>query len=203
MRLGIIISIAVQTIYASFECALENFTKNIDTPTVLWLTGLSGAGKSTIAIGVQEQLLAAGNKVCILDGDELRRGLCSDLGFTDADRVENIRRAAEVARMMVNSGTTVIVALISPFRTDRMLAAKRIGQSRFLEIHINTPLEVAEQRDVKGLYQKARAGQLKNFTGIDSPYEVPESPALTITTTDESAEQSVERVLLLLRHSKV
>lgn len=182
---------------------MKNFTKNIDTPAVLWLTGLSGAGKSTIAIGVQEQLLAAGNKVCILDGDELRRGLCSDLGFTDADRVENIRRAAEVARMMVNSGTLVIVALISPFRTDRLLAAKRIGESRFLEIHISTPLEVAEKRDVKGLYQKARAGQLKNFTGIDSPYEIPESPALTITTTDESAEQSVERVLSLLKNTSL
>lgn len=168
-------------------------------PSVLWLTGLSGAGKTTIALGVQKHLIGSGAQVCILDGDELRKGLCKDLGFSNADRAENIRRTAEIARLMVDAGMVVLVALISPFRAERVNAASTIGTSRFYEIHIDTALEVAERRDVKGLYKNARAGRLTNFTGIDSPYEIPESPALTITTTHETVEQSVAQMVHFLK----
>lgn len=172
-------------------------------PSVLWLTGLSGAGKTTIALGVQKYLFDSGRPVCILDGDELRKGLCKDLGFSDADRAENVRRAAEIARFMVEAGMMVIVALISPFTAERLNAANIIGADRFFEIHIDTALETAERRDVKGLYKSARAGRLKNFTGIDSPYEVPGSPALTITTTHETVEQSVARMVNFLKAESI
>lgn len=168
------------------------------TPAVLWLTGLSGAGKSTIAVTVAEQLRAAGRPCYVLDGDRLRQDLCKDLGFSDADRAENTRRTAAVAALMVDAGLTVIVALISPFQADREAARATIGADRFLEIHIDTPLAVAEKRDVKGLYQKARSGQISQFTGIDSPYEAPVAPALRIRTEHESPEQSAARVMALL-----
>tara|TARA_R100001039_G_C1850520_1_gene110741 strand:+ start:2716 stop:3243 length:528 start_codon:yes stop_codon:yes gene_type:complete len=164
----------------------------------LWLTGLSGAGKTTIAVKVAEQLRAAGRPCCILDGDRLRQDLCKDLGFSDTDRAENMRRTATVAALMADAGLTVIVALISPFQDGREAARASIGADRFLEIHIDAPLAVVERRDVKGLYQKARNGQLSQVTGIDSPYEAPLAPALRIQTEHETPEQSVARVMTLL-----
>ena len=136
---------------------------------VVWLTGLSGSGKSTIANLVEKKLLADGRYTYLLDGDNVRHGLNKDLGFTDADRVENIRRVAEVARLMVDAGLIVLVSFISPFRAERQMARDLMAPGEFIEVYVDTPLEVAEARDVKGLYKKARAGELKNFTGIDSP----------------------------------
>ena len=167
-------------------------------PAVLWLTGLSGAGKTTIAREVEQQLRAEGRACYLLDGDCIRRGLSQDLGFSDADRVENIRRVAEVAHLMMDAGLIVLVALISPFRAERSTAQQTVGKDRFFEIYIDTPLAVAEQRDVKGLYKRARSGELKNFTGIDSPYEAPAAPALTINTETESPQQSAARVMAFL-----
>lgn len=168
-------------------------------PVVLWFTGLSGAGKSTIANQVERQLFAMGRHSYLLDGDNVRHGLNRDLGFTDADRVENIRRVAEVARLMIDSGLIVLTAFISPFRAERIQAKQTIGADNFYEIFIDTPLAIAEERDVKGLYKKARSGQLKNFTGIDSPYEVPAAPALTLHTENESAEQSAAKVVAFMK----
>jgi bifunctional enzyme CysN/CysC len=167
-------------------------------PAVLWFTGLSGAGKSTIANLVEKKLQAMGRHTYILDGDNVRHGLNRDLGFTDADRVENIRRVAEVARLMADAGLIVLVSFISPFRAERQLARDLMPAGDFLEVYVDTPLAVAEQRDVKGLYKKARAGELKNFTGIDSPYEAPENPEIRVDTTAlspaEAAELIVERM---------
>ena len=168
-------------------------------PAVLWFTGLSGAGKSTIANLVEQKLLALGRHSYLLDGDNVRHGLNRDLGFTAADRVENIRRVGEVARLMVDAGLIVLTAFISPFRAERDLARGLVAEGEFLEIHVDTPLAVAEQRDVKGLYKKARAGQLKNFTGIDSPYEAPATPDLRVDTSTMTAEEAAEQVLALLR----
>jgi bifunctional enzyme CysN/CysC len=168
-------------------------------PAVLWFTGLSGAGKSTIANLVEKKLVARGRHTFLLDGDNVRHGLNRDLGFTDADRIENIRRVGEVARLMVDAGLIVMTAFISPFRAEREMVRKMIPDGEFLEIFIDTPLAEAEKRDAKGLYAKARAGELKNFTGIDSPYEPPENPELRIDTTamsaDEAADMIVEQLL--------
>ncbi len=169
------------------------------TPCVLWFTGLSGAGKSTIANLVEKQLLAMGRHTYLLDGDNVRHGLNKDLGFSETDRVENVRRVGEVARLMVDAGLIVLTAFISPFRAERALARSLLAEGEFLEIHVDTPLEVAESRDVKGLYRKARRGELRNFTGIDSPYEVPEDPALRVNTADCSAEEAAGLVLALLK----
>ncbi len=157
-------------------------------PRCVWFTGLSGAGKSTIANLVEKQLLAMGRHTYLLDGDNIRHGLNNDLGFTDEDRVENIRRVAEVARLMVDAGLVVLVSFISPFRAERKMARRMFGDGEFLEVYVDTPLAVAEQRDAKGLYAKARAGQLSNFTGIDSPYEPPETPDLVLDTANHDAE---------------
>jgi bifunctional enzyme CysN/CysC len=167
-------------------------------PAVLWFTGLSGAGKSTIANRVEKKLHAAGRHCYLLDGDNVRHGLNRDLGFTEADRVENVRRVAEVARLMVDAGLIVLTAFISPFRAERALARGLVADDEFIEIHVDTPLAVAEQRDVKGLYRKARRGELANFTGIDSPYEMPESPELRIDTVHEDADAAADRVVALL-----
>jgi bifunctional enzyme CysN/CysC len=150
---------------------------------VLWFTGLSGAGKSTIANLVEKKLLSLGRHTVLLDGDNIRHGLNRDLGFTDADRVENIRRVAEVAKLMADAGLIVLVSFISPFRAERRLARDMMEDGEFFEVFVDTPLAEAEKRDVKGLYKKARAGQLKNFTGVDSPYEAPETPEIRIDTT--------------------
>jgi len=168
-------------------------------PCVVWFTGLSGAGKSTIANIVEKKLHAAGVHTYLLDGDNVRHGLNKDLGFTEADRVENIRRVAEVARLMVDAGLIVLTAFISPFRAERQMARGRVAEGEFIEVHVDTPLEVAEARDVKGLYKKARRGELKNFTGIDSPYEAPESPELRVNTAQSSAEEAADSVVARLR----
>jgi bifunctional enzyme CysN/CysC len=168
-------------------------------PAVLWFTGLSGAGKSTIANLVEKKLLALGRHSYLLDGDNVRHGLNRDLGFTAADRVENIRRVAEVARLMVDAGLIVLTAFISPFRAERELARSLLAEGEFIEIHVDTPLAVAESRDVKGLYAKARRGELKNFTGIDSPYEPPQAPELRVDTAGLSAEAAADAVIELLR----
>ena len=168
-------------------------------PVVLWFTGLSGAGKSTIANLVEKRLYALGRHSYLLDGDNIRHGLNKDLGFTEADRVENVRRVGEVARLMVDAGLIVLTAFISPFRAERRLARSLVAEGEFVEVHVDTPLDVAESRDVKGLYKKARKGELRNFTGIDSPYEAPEAPELRIDTTELTAERAADRVIELLR----
>lgn len=164
-------------------------------PRVLWFTGLSGSGKSTIANLVDKRLHAMGFHTFILDGDNVRHGLNKDLGFTDEDRVENIRRVAEVAKLMSDAGLIVLVSFISPFRAERRMARELFAPGEFVEVFVDTPLAVAEQRDVKGLYAKARAGQLRNFTGIDSPYEVPEAAELQLDTVGESAERLAQQVI--------
>jgi bifunctional enzyme CysN/CysC len=168
-------------------------------PGVLWFTGLSGAGKSTIANLVEKKLHAMGRHTYLLDGDNIRHGLNKDLGFTEADRVENIRRVSEVARLMVDAGLIVLTAFISPFRSERAMARGLLGQGEFVEIHIDTPLAVAEDRDVKGLYKKARRGEIANFTGISSPYEPPEAPELRIDTTLLNPEQAADAVISKLK----
>jgi bifunctional enzyme CysN/CysC len=167
-------------------------------PSVLWFTGLSGAGKSTIANLVEKKLLAAGRHTYLLDGDNVRHGLNRDLGFTEDDRVENIRRVAEVSKLMADAGLIVLVSFISPFRAERDMARAMLEPGEFFEIYIATPLAVAESRDVKGLYRKARAGQLKNFTGIDSPYEEPLNPEITLDTSAVSAEEAAIRIVEVL-----
>jgi bifunctional enzyme CysN/CysC len=172
-------------------------------PCVLWFTGLSGAGKSTIANLVEKKLFGSGCHTYLLDGDNVRHGLNSDLGYSDQDRVENIRRVSEVARLMFDAGLIVLVSFISPFRAERELARSLFAPGDFLEIFVDTTLEEAERRDPKGLYRKARAGQLHNFTGIDSPYEIPVSPELRIDTSGSSAEQSAESIIQHLRRAGI
>lgn len=161
---------------------------------VIWFTGLSGSGKSTIANALEKELNAQGKRTYILDGDNIRQGLNRDLGFTDADRVENIRRVAEVARLMMDAGLIVMTAFISPFRAERQMARELIGEDNFIEVFVDTPLAVCEQRDPKGLYKKARSGQLPNMTGVDSPYEAPAQPELIINTTQLGLEKALSSV---------
>lgn len=161
-------------------------------PAVLWFTGLSGSGKSTIANALQKRLYSIDRHTYVLDGDNVRHGLNRDLGFTDADRVENIRRVAEVSKLMVDAGLITLVSFISPFKSERRMARNMMDEGEFIEIFVNTPIEVAEQRDVKGLYKKARAGEIKNFTGIDSPYEAPEDPEVEIDTTGMDPDEAAE-----------
>jgi bifunctional enzyme CysN/CysC len=165
------------------------------TPVILWFTGLSGAGKSTIANIVEQRLHARGNHTVVLDGDNVRHGLNRDLGFTEADRVENVRRVAEVSKLMVNAGLITLSCFISPFRSERKMARDRVEEGEFIEIFVDTPIEVAEKRDAKGLYKKARAGEIKNFTGIDSPYEAPENPEIHLQMNGISAEDAATIVL--------
>ena len=164
-------------------------------PAVLWFTGLSGAGKSTIANLVEKKLVTRGRHTFLLDGDNVRHGLNRDLGFTEADRIENIRRVGEVARLMADAGLIVLTAFISPFRAERHMVRRMVPEGEFLEIFVDTPLAEAEKRDAKGLYAKARAGELKNFTGIDSPYELPEAPEIHIDTTAMSAEEAADLIV--------
>jgi bifunctional enzyme CysN/CysC len=173
--------------------------RNGHQPCVMWLTGLSGAGKSTIGDLLERRLHNLGAHTYLLDGDNLRHGLNQDLGFSQAHRVENIRRVAEVAGLMVDAGLIVIVACISPFRADRDLARGVVGPGEFCEVFVDTPLAVAEQRDPKGLYRKARRGELPNFTGIDSPYQAPADPDLLIDTTRHDPEQAVAMIVGWLR----
>jgi bifunctional enzyme CysN/CysC len=172
-------------------------------PCVVWFTGLSGSGKSTIANVLEKKLHALGLHTYLLDGDNVRHGLNKDLGFTEADRVENIRRVAEVAKLMVDAGLIVLVSFISPFRAERRFARELVGAGEFCEVFVDTPLAVAEQRDTKGLYKKARQGQLKNFTGIDSPYEQPEHPEVRVDTVSRTPEDAAETIIDHLRTNKV
>ena len=164
-------------------------------PTVIWFTGLSGSGKSTIANLLETRLYALGYFTYLLDGDNVRHGLNKDLGFTEVDRVENIRRVAEVSKLMSEAGLLVLVSFISPFRSERQLARELVGSDEFIEVYVDAPLAVAEARDPKGLYKKARRGELANFTGIDSPYEAPESPELRVDTAACSAREACDLVL--------
>ncbi|MEI8040644.1 MAG: adenylyl-sulfate kinase [Verrucomicrobiota bacterium] len=165
---------------------------------VVWLTGLSGSGKSTVAIELERELFNLGRHACILDGDNLRHGLCSDLGFSQGDRKENIRRAGEVARLFADAGLICITAFISPYRSDRELARRTAPPGRFLEIYINAPVEVCEQRDPKGLYAKARRGEIKEFTGISAPYEIPLDPELELRTDRLGVGECVSAILARL-----
>jgi adenylylsulfate kinase len=165
---------------------------------ILWFTGLSGSGKSTLAHAVEDRLHKTGISTFVLDGDNVRHGLCSDLGFSDSDRVENIRRIGELAKLMIEGGVITLTAFISPFKSDRDAARKLVPHGDFLEIFCQCPIETCEQRDVKGLYKKARAGEIPFFTGIGSPYEEPEQPELVVNTHKQTLDESVQNVLSLL-----
>ena len=166
---------------------------------ILWFTGLSGAGKSTLAHAVEEKLYQLQCRTYVLDGDNVRHGLCGDLGFTDKDRHENIRRIGEIAKLMLEAGVISLTAFISPFEKERQLARKLVPHGDFLEIYCYCELDICEQRDVKGLYKKARSGEIKHFTGISSPYEVPKKPEIKINTGQDSLEDCVDQVINLLR----
>jgi bifunctional enzyme CysN/CysC len=172
-------------------------------PCIVWLTGLSGSGKSTIANLLESRLHDMHRHTYVLDGDNVRHGLTRDLGFTEADRVENIRRVGETAKLMVDAGLITVVSFISPFISERRMVRDLVDQDEFFEIYVDTPLEVCEARDPKGLYKKARDGEIRNFTGIDSEYEIPEAPDLTLYTADETPEQSVEKLLEFLTTRQV
>ena len=167
-------------------------------PAVLWFTGLSGSGKSTVANAVEAKLMALGKHSYLFDGDNVRHGLNNDLGFSDTDRIENIRRIGEVAKLFVDSGTLVLTAFISPFISDRQQVRDLLGEQQFLEVFIDTPLEVCESRDPKGLYKKARSGEIKNFTGIDSEYQAPVNPEIHVQTAGKSIEECGEQVVEVL-----
>ena len=170
---------------------------------VLWFTGLSGSGKSTLAHALEEKLFQKGCRTFVLDGDNVRHGLNSNLDFSESDRTENIRRISEVSKLMLESGLIVMTAFISPFIKDRDEARKLISSDGFIEIYCKASLETCETRDVKGLYKKARAGEITNYTGIDSPYEAPENPELTIDTDNQSLEESVSTILSFLESSGI
>ncbi|CAI8789512.1 adenylyl-sulfate kinase [Pseudomonas chlororaphis] len=175
--------------------ALQRSAQKGQRPFVLWLTGLSGAGKSTIANAVESALVKRGQHTYLLDGDNVRMGLCGDLGFSEEDRQENIRRISEVSKLFLDAGLIVITAFISPSIQDRAMARRIIGKQKFVEVFVDTPLEECERRDPKGLYIKARQGLIKNFTGIDAAYEEPANPQVRINTMDETLECSVSKVL--------
>jgi len=172
--------------------------------TLLWFTGLSGAGKSTLAHALEERLYQMGYHTFVLDGDNVRHGLCGDLGFSNTDRVENIRRVSETTKLFIEAGVIVLTAFISPFRADRDKARKLVGDNDFIEIYCNCPLEICEERDVKGLYNLARKGEIKEFTGISSPYEEPENPELVIDTGGgKDLDECVEQILEFLIQRKI
>ena len=166
---------------------------------ILWFTGLSGSGKSTLAHAVEDYLYKHGVSTLVLDGDNVRHGLCSDLTFSNEDRIENIRRIGEVSKLIIEAGIITLTAFISPFKSDRNAARSLVPHGDFLEIYCQCPIETCETRDVKGLYKKARAGQIPHFTGIDSPYEAPENPELVVNTHEQSLDESVANVIGLLQ----
>ena len=166
---------------------------------ILWFTGLSGSGKSTLAHAVEEKLYQHNCRTYVMDGDNVRHGLCGDLGFSDEDRKENIRRIGNVAKLFLDAGTIVLTAFISPFHEDRETVRNLVLHDDFLEIYCNAPLEVCEQRDIKGIYKKAREGMIKDFTGISSPYEAPINPELVVNTGEDTLEKCVEQVMDLLK----
>jgi adenylylsulfate kinase len=178
--------------------AAQREERNGHRGTVIWLTGLSGAGKTTIAVELERQLFHSGNQTYLLDGDVLRRGLCSDLDYSVQSRHENIRRAGELAALLMDAGNIVIAAFISPFRIDRERVRNMVPPGRFIEVFVNAPLEVCAQRDVKGLYARARANQIPNFTGISAPYEIPETPEIELPTDRISAAEAVAAIVAYL-----
>ncbi|WP_273150243.1 adenylyl-sulfate kinase [Methylophaga thiooxydans] len=172
-------------------------------PCILWFTGLSASGKSTTANAIEQQLFELGHHTYLLDGDNVRHGLNKDLGFSDSDRVENIRRIGEMAKLFADAGLIVLSAFISPFRADRQMVRDLVEDGEFIEIHMSTPLSVCEERDPKGLYQKARNGEIRNFTGIDSIYEAPEKPEITLNTADNDIEACAEKVIAYLKQNHI
>jgi bifunctional enzyme CysN/CysC len=191
---------AANTYFQSFEITKTARARlNGQKPVLLWFTGLSGAGKSAIANILERKLHALGKRTFVLDGDNVRHGLNRDLGFTEADRVENIRRVAEVAKLFLEAGLITIVSFISPFRAERDTARELVGPNEFIEVFVDTPLEICEQRDPKGLYRKARRGELRNFTGLDSPYEPPTSPELRLDTRHNSADHLADQIALFMQ----
>jgi len=172
-------------------------------PCVLWLTGLSGSGKSTVANLLEKKLAEHGKHTYLLDGDNVRHGLCGDLTFSDRDRVENIRRIGEVSKLFVDAGLIVLTAFISPFKSERDYCRRLLADGEFVEIFVDTPIEECEKRDPKGLYQKARQGDIKDFTGIDSPYEAPENAEIVLDFSGQSAEQSAEQLFDLLKQKGI
>ncbi len=177
--------------------------KNQHKSFVLWLTGLSGSGKSTLANAIEKQLFASGHNVIVLDGDNVRHGLCSDLGFTAADRHENMRRISEVAKLFVESGTIVVAAFVSPYREDREKVRSRLPHGDFLEVYCACDLETCETRDPKGLYARARKGEIENFTGISAPYEEPIKPDIIVNTNKQTLDQEVEVIINRLMQKKL
>jgi len=191
---------AANTYFQSFEVTKTARARlNGQKPVLLWFTGLSGAGKSTIANSLEQKLHSLGKRTFVLDGDNVRHGLNRDLGFTEADRVENIRRVAEVAKLFVEAGLITIVSFISPFYAEREMARDLVGPDEFIEIFVDTPLEICEQRDPKGLYRKARRGELRNITGVDSPYERPETPELILEAFKERPVDLADQVIAFLQ----
>ncbi len=172
-------------------------------PTILWFTGFSGSGKSTVANALESSLNQLGVHTYLLDGDNVRHGLCKDLGFTDEDRVENIRRVGETAKLMVDAGLVVLTAFISPFQSERDMVRNLVEDGEFIEVFLDTPLEVCETRDPKGLYKKARAGEIKHFTGIDSDYQIPASPEIKIDTSKNTLDQSVQELVAYLKQQQI
>jgi adenylylsulfate kinase len=186
-----------QNIHPIFDQLLSKSDKEQflnQSAKLIWLTGYSGSGKSTIANGIEKALFAKGYFVQVLDGDNIRSGICNNLGFSEEDRMENIRRISEVAKLFVNAGIITVCSFVSPTESIRQVAADVLGEN-YVSVFIDTPLELCEKRDVKGLYKKARAGEIKNFTGIDAPFEAPLNPSLVIKTAEQSIEESVAQVL--------
>lgn len=181
----------------------ERATQKRQRPCILWFTGLSGSGKSTIAGALEQKLFELGHHTYLLDGDNVRHGLNKDLGFNDSERVENIRRIGEMSKLFADAGLIVLSAFISPFRSDRRMVRDLVEDGEFVEIHMSTPLSVCEQRDPKGLYKKARQGEIKNFTGIDSVYEAPESPEITLNTAECDVEACANRVIAYLKQQNI
>ncbi|MDN3378629.1 MULTISPECIES: adenylyl-sulfate kinase [unclassified Pseudoalteromonas] len=172
-------------------------------PAILWFTGFSGSGKSTVANALESALNQQGIHTYLLDGDNVRHGLCKDLGFSDEDRIENIRRVGETAKLMVDAGLLVLTAFISPFRAERDMVRDLVDDGEFIEVFIDTPLDVCESRDPKGLYKKARAGEIKHFTGIDSDYQIPNSPEIILDTSKNSLDQSVQELIAYLKQQQI
>jgi adenylylsulfate kinase len=170
-------------------------------PCIIWFTGLSASGKSTIANSVEQQLFQRGHMTYLLDGDNLRHGLSQDLGFSEEDRIENIRRVGEVSKLFLDAGIIVLSAFISPFKADRQIARNLVNNGDFIEVFVDTPLKICEQRDPKGLYEKARSGNITNFTGIDSPYEIPDSPEVRVCGYDQSIVNSSMTVIQFLENN--
>lgn len=182
---------------------LDRSEQKKQKPCILWFTGLSGAGKSTVANAIEQKLFELGHHTFLLDGDNVRHGLNKDLGFSDADRVENIRRIGEIAKLFADAGLIVMSAFISPFRSDRKMVRDLVEDKEFVEVYISTPLTTCEERDPKGLYKKARSGQIKNFTGIDSEYEAPESAEVMLNTAELDVNECVDRVITYLKQNEI